>query len=635
MAFALLSALTAFVEATYIFGLLGTDIPPEIAFVLFLLSPFLLLILPRLVDNRVFRLAAGGLGLVCWVIGIPLGMRLHLLFSGLSCGLFLFYFAARIRQDRASLSAGIGGGALLSILFRTVRSGNLFLEDGCSLAACALLSAAAIALLVFSRADSAPEPETGTRARASLRSIGMSVGLFGALALLYFGFTSPVVMARWMGSEYPAVVVVEAGALVLFMGAWLCLPCFRAGLSPGVLAAWNLLFVAALAAALRIQQPWLGAGAGFPVFQREPGALGRTLFWIMLVLHPVIYADFALLARALHAERPSPRGLVRGFAVGSLFLLLLIFSQVFTTVYDYIPVIGPWFRDRFWLVMSVPGAVLTLSVLLIKSPSSEDTGTRRLAWTLGMAAAAVGAVLTAGLTAAHPAPAEEASRLRILTYNIQQGCGRTGEKSVRQQMELMRGLEPDIIGLQETDTARAAGGNSDIVRFLADGLGMYSYYGPSPVSGTFGEALLSRYPIAKAHTFFMPSRGEQTAAIEAEIVVGGKPFRVIVTHLDNDGALPQQRLIIGSAVGAMAVGATAVVMGDFNFDPSTEQYKETVAVLHDAWTAGAERTAEPGAPDLDRRIDHIFASPDIRVSIARYLPRGLSDHPAMFAEIEW
>jgi len=636
--FAFFAALTSFVEATYIFGLLGTDIPPEIVYVLFLLSPFLLLLYPRLADNRIFMLSTGSLGLACWALSLPLGTRWRMLFSGLGCGLFLLFFAARIRQVRrtpAELGAGLGTGLLLQILFRAARSGNLFLEDGYSAAACALLAVLAIVLLVFSRPDAVPEP--GTHARASLRSLGMTIGLFFAIVLIYFGFTSPAVMARWSAMSYPAVVAVEAGTLVLFVVLWLHVPGLRARLSPGLLAAWNLAFIAALAAVLRLQQPPLGAGADFPVYASEPGLVECTLFWVMLVLHPVIYADIALLASALRSERPSPRGSVLGFAAGSLLMLLAVFSQVFTTVYDYIPVVGPWFRDRFWLVMSVPGIIMALSILLVKRLRAEEVGSRKpsLVQAAGIAAIAAGAIVTAALAGAHPVPEKDASRLGILTYNIQQGCSRTGEISIRGQMAIMRALKADIIGLQETDTARVAGGNSDMVRFLSDGLGMYSYYGPSPVAGTFGIALLSRYPILNPRTFFMPSRGEQTAAIEAEIDTGSRRIVVLVTHLDNDGALPQARLVVDSALRAMKESPSVIAMGDFNFNAATGQYRETAAALEDAWEKSAERTVEPGAPDPAGRIDHIFVSPDTRVMSARYLPRGLSDHPAMFAEIAW
>ncbi len=56
----------------------------------------------------------------------------------------------------------------------------------------------------------------------------------------------------------------------------------------------------------------------------------------------------------------SVRLLGAGFSLAALFMLVMIFAQVFTTVYDYIPVVGPLFRDRFWLVFLALGVVLVL-----------------------------------------------------------------------------------------------------------------------------------------------------------------------------------------------------------------------------------------------------------------------------------
>jgi endonuclease/exonuclease/phosphatase family metal-dependent hydrolase len=133
----------------------------------------------------------------------------------------------------------------------------------------------------------------------------------------------------------------------------------------------------------------------------------------------------------------------------------------------------------------------------------------------------------------------------------------------------------------------------------------------------------------------MSSRGEQTAAIEAQIEVGGKLFHLFVTHLDNDGALVQQRAMLDRAGIGLSRPAAVVMMGDFNFDPSTEQYRVTTRVLEDAWLKAAKQTVEPGASDPSGRIDHIFLSPNTRVLSSVYLPEGPSDHPAMFAEIAW
>jgi len=425
--------------------------------------------------------------------------------------------------------------------------------------------------------------------------------------------------------------------LALFLGAWLGLPGFRSRLSPVALLAWNVLFILALAFALLLRQPRFSAAAVYPLYAADPDLVARIAFWAMLVLHPVIYADFALLTGALHSSRPSPRRLAAGFGLSAVFLLLLALGQIFTTVYDYIPVIGPWFRDRFWLLMIFPAVVAALSLLLVKRDASvaNQKSTFQPGWIVAGVIVAGASILLAGLSAARPSPAPKGDVIRVLTYNIQQGYGKNGEKSFKKQLDVIRQLAPDVIGLQETDTARIAGGNSDIVRSFADGLAMYSYYGPTPVSGTFGVALLSRSPIRNPRTFFMPSRGEQTACIEADIAVGNALVRVLVTHLDNDGALAQQRLVIDRASGNASGAALVIAVGDFNFNASTEQYRQTTTVLDDSWVTAEERIVDPGAPDPAGRIDHIFVSRNTRVVRNRYLPEGPSDHPGMLAELAW
>ena len=116
---------------------------------------------------------------------------------------------------------------------------------------------------------------------------------------------------------------------------------------------------------------------------------------------------------------------------------------------------------------------------------------------------------------------------------------------------------------------------------------------------------------------------------------GGQLVGVLVTHLDNDGALPQQRLVIDRA-SRDAVGAAFVIaMGDFNFDASTEQYRQTAAALDETWVTAQERVVDPGASDPGGRIDHIFVSRNTRVVRCRYIPEGPSDHPGVLAELAW
>ena len=70
---------------------------------------------------------------------------------------------------------------------------------------------------------------------------------------------------------------------------------------------------------------------------------------------------------------------------------------------------------------------------------------------------------------------------------------------IRQQLALIRQVSPDILALQESDSTRISLNNNDYARYYAGKLGYYSYYGPKTLTGTYGTALLSKYP-APEHT---------------------------------------------------------------------------------------------------------------------------------------
>jgi endonuclease/exonuclease/phosphatase family metal-dependent hydrolase len=157
---------------------------------------------------------------------------------------------------------------------------------------------------------------------------------------------------------------------------------------------------------------------------------------------------------------------------------------------------------------------------------------------------------------------------------------------------------------------------------------MYSYYGPSPVTGTFGVALLSRYPIENARTFYLFSLGEQVAVIEADITIAGYTYKVYVTHLGNSGPIIQQEQLLDLMRGQKNV----IAMGDFNFRHYEEQYQITVAQYDDAYIYAEEKNI-PTDFDIEERIDHIFVSPGISIGYVEYLSQPESDHPGLFVEI--
>jgi len=159
-------------------------------------------------------------------------------------------------------------------------------------------------------------------------------------------------------------------------------------------------------------------------------------------------------------------------------------------------------------------------------------------------------------------------------------------------------------------------------------LGLYAYYGPRTVTGTFGIALLSRYPLENPHTFFMYSSGEQTAAIEAQITLAGKTYTLLVTHLGNDGPLIQQQQVLARLAGQPNV----IAMGDFNFRPATPQYQLSLQTLQDAWVQAGSPL--PASLDPKNLIDHFFISPGVAVAQVRYVDSPESDHPLLMMEIQ-
>lgn len=638
--------ITDFVEAIYAFGLLGTAIPPEIIAVLLLFTPLILLLFGKSISDR--QLIGLGLLMLLSRAGGPLlDTRGQMIVSGIGTGAFLLLTPALLRQMAqegrrlagSRLGAGLSISVMLSILIRAASSGIgqprfvwLTLVEW-------LLLAMAV-LLLISKAWRGDDEEPGhpTKAKSvvvagGLEVVRISLGLMAILLLLYFAYASPNVIARWTGVDLRLIQIVMVSALVAFAFLFTGQDRARFILTKRLVWAGNVLFLISLTATILAHQIRFPADpSAYPLYEPTTNPIFYLPLLASLILFPIILLDFTLLARRLILIGPSTRLLGASFGTASFFLLLLILAQIFTTVYDYIPVVGPFFRDKFWLVFILPGVALLMSLgtLKLNGDSLRNTGGRR--FPLLLLILGISTVLATVVTSPNPSPFDgDGATLRLLTYNIQQGYDANGQQNFSGQLDLMREIDPDVIGLQESDTNRIAGGNSDLVRYFADELDLYSYYGPKVVPGTFGIALLSKYPIQNPNTFYMYSEGEQTASIVAQITVGGEEINLIVTHLGNGGPMVQQEAILHEVNALDKV----VLMGDFNFRPESDQYQATVSVLNDAWLLKWRGEASGRTQIPDNRIDHIFVSPAFDIVDAYYLTGPQSDHPAMVAELDY
>ena len=633
--------LADFIEAIYAFGLMGTGIPNEIVSVLFLFSPLLLLLFRKGFSGKVL-LSLGGLLLITRLMEVMLDTRERMFISGIGVAVFLLLFPAIIHRmshyrdpfREFSLGIGLVIAVALSILFRVLNSGLDITTTGWYQIIGWILAGAALLLMMTEFLTSKEDSINSMRGlHASFIKITILIlGTIACFTLLYFAFTSLNVIARWVEFNYLIVVALAVIGLSLFAYLLVYRTGFSAFLKPPVVMVWNLLFLIFLVLTILPQQIRFPVNPdAYPIYEPTLPQLHILPLVLLLLSFPVIFVNFIVFTQELIALKPNMRDLAGGFFFGSLFLLIMIFSHVFTTVYDYIPVIGPFFRDKFWVVYLTVGVVMVLPLLFTRerafafSRLQPPPGFAKIVLLIGAAS-----IFGVFLTMAKPfPPAGTAKTLRVLTYNIQQGYSDYGQKNFEGQLALVEEINADLIGLQESDNNRIAGGNADIVRYFADKLNMYSYYGPSPVTGTFGIALLSRYPIENPKTFYMYSQGEQTATIHARITVGDKTYNVFVTHLGNGGPIIQQEAILQEVEGKDNV----ILMGDFNFRPDTDQYQLTLDFLEDAWMSKWPDGVDDQGVHPDRRIDHFFISPNIQVLDIRYIFSPASDHPALWFEI--
>jgi endonuclease/exonuclease/phosphatase family metal-dependent hydrolase len=226
---------------------------------------------------------------------------------------------------------------------------------------------------------------------------------------------------------------------------------------------------------------------------------------------------------------------------------------------------------------------------------------------------------------------------RVATLNIWNRFGPWEERLAAIRAGVAA-LAPDLIGLQEVVRLGAAEGDGlDQAAAIAEGLGYHTAYGRSRDERYYGNAVLSRWPIARSRVFELPRGGtdERRSLLFAEIEspLGAIPF--FVTHLnwkfDEGHVRAAQVLEVVLRVEALAKDAAfpAILVGDFNAEPDADEirfmrglttlggpsggrsayFQDAFAIAGDGSPGFTFARSNPFADILrepDRRIDYVF-----------------------------
>jgi endonuclease/exonuclease/phosphatase family metal-dependent hydrolase len=638
-------------ERIYDYALLGLKPTLHLLALLFLFSSIGLLIFRKTISDKVLFIV-GELIIVTRVIEPLLKGEWFLIFAGLSVGCFLIFFPAyftrsknKEQQTGITLGLSLALAVALSILFRTVNSTlDISVYGWYQIIGWALGILATFMLVGMLLKGEKVEQEKIIEEKSSAsfgRILLLTLGLSSIFVIIWFTFVSPTVISRWTEGNYIAIVIGVLAMLLLFIVGVMLRPDLMNHIKSWMLWAWNGLFALSLTLTVLVHQIiptyglfFPGDHTAYPIIAIPTTFAHQIPLIFMILLSPIIYLDFILLSRELLKIKPTPAKIGGAYTLsGGLYLLIAIFLQVLPNVWGYMEPISTGFRDLYWLAFLVPGVFITAPIFLIKKSSLsfektvKDLKSHSIILTI-LGLILVGTVVGALVTSPHPVTQDEGkTSLIIMTYNVREGVNLTGEKNYDGQLELIRSVDPDILALQECDPARIGGGNSDVVRYFADHLNMYSYRGPKTVANTYGTAILSKYPIADVAAAFMYSTHQQIGTTQVQIVYNSTlTFNVFSNHPAARG--DEAKVYQAEELISLTTGLDNVLFcGDFNFRPYSASYNLTVDVLDDSWEL---MWLEPAAT----RIDHIFLSSGMTVLNAVYIEEGQSDHPAYWIEIQ-
>jgi len=380
------------------------------------------------------------------------------------------------------------------------------------------------------------------------------------------------------------------------------------------------------------------------------GALALGMLLILLTAWPqsgLVEAAFILLGQVASAgllvlifaglgEQGDRLGLWRttvAFGIGSTLFVLLAFG--YYIVYDlnvpYSNTVIPPLAAAIMALCAI-GAARLLSARVTSQP---------LEWTpLWIALAFLLLPLASWATWSAPHPVEgDGFPVRVMTYNLHMGFDTDGHLGMEALARVIEESGAEVVALQEVSRGWYITGSLDMLTWLSRRLGMPHLSGPT-ADALWGNAILSRYPIIAHGSALLPMGGVrlQRGYLWARIGAGaGEELLMIATHLhdpEEEGHIRQMQ--VPPILEFWAGRPSAVIVGDFNAQPSDPEIGMILnAGLKDSFAqvgTGLGYTYASNNPY--KRIDYIWASPDLSVSDLVIPQSTASDHLGVVVTVE-
>lgn len=223
--------------------------------------------------------------------------------------------------------------------------------------------------------------------------------------------------------------------------------------------------------------------------------------------------------------------------------------------------------------------------------------------------------------------------LRIMSYNIRNAKGMDLKTDYRRIANVINGLTPDVVAVQEADSATNRSKGVDVLAELASLTGMYGTFGAATDydGGKYGVGILSKEQPLRCYNIPLPGREEARTVLIAEL----NEYVFACTHW----SLTQEDRMASVAIvneQAKLYNKPMFLAGDFNMVPESAEFLR----LAESWEVlnSTKKNTFP-SDNPERCIDFIFVRSTVKPAIKLLQDSVLnepiaSDHRPLFVDIK-
>jgi len=233
--------------------------------------------------------------------------------------------------------------------------------------------------------------------------------------------------------------------------------------------------------------------------------------------------------------------------------------------------------------------------------------------------------------------------MKIMTFNTQH-CQSYLSKKIDYEImaDAIKRESPDIVCLNEMRDAGEHEGFDSQTKILSKLCGMEHFYFAKAIevyadSSPYGNALLSKSKILKAETIAIPDpetrngtwHYESRCILKARLECG---LTVLCVHI---GLNPEEKENAVKTILKNLEDERCILAGDFNIRPDDDILLPIRERMQDAAKMFSEPLLSFPSDVPTRKIDYVFATPDIKIISADIPATVASDHRPHTAEISF